>query len=357
MRIAVDCRMIGSGGIGSFISGLLPYFLEENECLLIGRHEQCSPFLRMPNASFCFCGIRPFSVKEIFFFPEDVLEEINQRDVYFTPYCDIPGGIRIPVFSTIHDVVFLDVRGLTGFLGRFARKLFYGRAAGCSDGIFTVSNFSKERILRHLRCKKPPEVVHNSAPAYLREPFDNPPRKKDQILFVGNIKRHKGLGTLLEAFQAASQKNGSFKSSLVIVGNAENFRTGDDEISGRLRELSSERDDIVFTGKISDEELRVLYASSKVLVQPSLYEGFGMPPLEAMTVGTRAIISDIPVFKEIYSDFPVTFFRAGDADDLSEKLLSFEDSPLSDDELSLIRGKYSYKKSAQKIVEVMGGKL
>ncbi len=50
--------------------------------------------------------------------------------------------------------------------------------------------------------------------------------------------------------------------------------------------------------------------NADALIQPSLYEGFGIPPLEAMTLGTQAIISDIPVFKEIYHDFPVRFFKA-----------------------------------------------
>ena len=54
LRIAIDCRMIGSGGIGTFISELIPYFLENNECLLIGTHEQCMPFVRMQNVEFCF---------------------------------------------------------------------------------------------------------------------------------------------------------------------------------------------------------------------------------------------------------------------------------------------------------------
>ena len=107
LRIAIDCRMIGSGGIGSFISELIPHFLKENECLLIGTHEQCAPFLRDQNVEFCFCDIKPFSFKESFAFPYEILEKINNYEVYFTPYCNIPSGINIPIFSTIHDVVFL----------------------------------------------------------------------------------------------------------------------------------------------------------------------------------------------------------------------------------------------------------
>ncbi|WP_294429729.1 glycosyltransferase family 1 protein [uncultured Treponema sp.] len=353
LRIAIDCRMIGSGGIGSFISELIPCFLKDNECLLIGTHEQCSPFLRLQNVEFCFCDIKPFSFKESFNFPLEVLEKINNCEAYFTPYCNIPSGITIPIFSTIHDVVFLDVKELTGFFGRFIRKMFYKRAVNYSEAVFTVSNFSKERIQKHLNCKKPLKVIYNAAPSYLKEPFDTLPKKEDKILFVGNIKKHKGLKSLLEAFELARKKDSNFKSKLVIVGNFENFRTGDKEIVEKLQKLSSSASCIEFTGKISNNELKYLYAESKLLVQPSLYEGFGIPPLEAMTVGTQALISDIPVFKEIYGNLPVTFFRAGDSEDLANKLLESikaESKPIN---LSVVEELYSYERSANIILESM----
>ncbi|HCC36260.1 MAG TPA: glycosyltransferase family 1 protein, partial [Treponema sp.] len=84
----------------------------------------------------------------------------------------------------------------------------------------------------------------------------------------------------------------------------------------------------------------------------SLYEGFGLPPLEAMTLGTHALVSDIPVFKEIYRDYPVVFFRAGDILDLKDKLLELlsEQKPeritLSNELLS----RYTFEKTASIIL-------
>ncbi len=343
LRIAIDCRMIGSGGIGTFISELIPYFLEHNECLLIGTHEQCMDFLRLQNVEFCYCDVKPFSMQEMFSFPQDVLNAIHKYDCYFTPYCNIPGGIQIPVFSTIHDIVFLDVKGLTGFLGRIGRKYFYQRAINMSKMIFTVSEFSKSRILAKLHCKKAIKVVYNSFPSYLIQKSEEfvSPQKTNSILFVGNIKKHKGLKILLDAFEKAKKQG--LKSRLVIVGNKDNFRTGDEETVERLNNFSN--DQIEFTGKITNEKLRELYASALVLVQPSLYEGFGIPPLEAMVMGTPAIISDIPVFKEIYKDFPVEYYNAQNSDELCKKLLEAESSPKKI-ELGSLKEKYSYKKSA-----------
>ncbi|MBQ2481657.1 MAG: glycosyltransferase, partial [Treponema sp.] len=116
-----------------------------------------------------------------------------------------------------------------------------------------------------------------------------------------------------------------------------------------LQELisSAEKNSIVFTGFLPDEELKQLLASAKILVQPSLYEGFGIPPLQALYSGTKAIISDIPVFKEIYADLPVCFFKAGNVDDLAQKLASvyFDDAPLPN-----FKKTYSYKNTANKIL-------
>ena len=349
LKLAVDCRMIGSGGIGSYISEIIPYLLKSAQCLLIGTHEQVMSFVRMENEEFCFCDVPPFSARELFSFPRDVLAKINACDAYYTPYCNIPAGIQVPVFSTIHDVVFFDVPELTSPLGRFVRKCFYRRAINRSRAVFTVSEFSKSRIQHHLHCKKPLVLTYNGVPKYLTKPFDEPVQQQDEILFVGNIKKHKGLGTLLQAFSQARDQG--LRAKLVIVGNADNFRTGDEETVARLEQAKAEKDSpLVFTGRVTNEELKELYARAKVLVQPSLYEGFGIPPLEAMTVGTPVIISDIPVFKEIYAAYPVTYFRAGDAADLAEKLLACQGGRV---DVSAVESGFSYAKSALTILETV----
>lgn len=340
--------MIGSGGIGSFIHELIPCFLEKNECLLIGTHEQCMDFLRMGNAEFCFCDVPCFSIREMLAFPKEILSKINSCDCYFSPYCNIPGGIKVPVFSTIHDIVFLDFPGLTGAMGRLARKIFYQRAINKSKLVFTVSQFSRSRIQEKLGCKKGISVVYNGIPKYLDAPLEHPPARKDQILFVGNIKKHKGLKTLLDACELAWRQG--FTSKLVIVGNKDNFRTGDEETVKRLETLPQDR--LEFTGRVSNDELKNIYAESRLLVQPSLYEGFGIPPLEAMTMGTPALVSDIPVFKEIYDGFPVEFFKAGDSESLCAKLLSSKEMPARVS-LGPLKDKYSYARSAEIIAETL----
>lgn len=319
MKLAIDCRMIGTGGIGTYISSLLPFFLKNFDCLLIGRPQDLKEFAGEHE----ICNIKTFSLKELLFFDKKILKKINNCNAYYTPYCNIPNGIKIPIYSTIHDVVFLDRPELASKLGILARKWFYLRAVKKSCKIFTVSEFSKQRIICHLHCKKPVVVTYSAVPEFLKPRNTTPKEKKNEILFVGNIKKHKGLHTLLPAFDTATKKG--LDAKLVIVGNANNFRTKDESIDKLLQKIDSSK--IIFTGKISNENLTELYSSSKLLVQPSLYEGFGLPPLEALKAGTNVLISDIPVFKEIYKDFPVTFFKTEDINDLCAKIIQMYDSP------------------------------
>lgn len=102
---------------------------------------------------------------------------------------------------------------------------------------------------------------------------------------------------------------------LKIIGEKEGFLVG-------MNEEDLHADDVIFTGKLDDDKLLYEIASAAFLVQPSLYEGFGLPPLEALYLGTQPIISDIPVFREIYSELPVIFFNMGDKNDLRDKFLN-----------------------------------
>lgn len=350
MHIAIDCRMSGKSGIGSYFDALLPYFLKNYECLLIGNKETLQNITQNKNTSLCYCDEEAFSFKELLFFPKKILDKINQCDAYYSPYCNIPSGIKIPIYTTIHDVVFLDIKGLSSKVGTFIRKCFYQHAINKSKKIFTVSEFSSTRIKSNLHCKKDVVVTYNAAPEYYLEKnnvtFDNTEKqtpKENTILFVGNIKKHKGLSILLEAFSGILEELPTLK--LIIVGSSENFRTGDSEIFDIIQTFP--KDSVVFTGKISNDELRNYYVNAKLLVQPSFYEGFGMPPLEALNCKTNVVLSDIPVFCEIYKDFPVTFFKTGNSSDLKEKIKYALNLP----EPNNIPNKYSFEKTFKIIKE------
>ena len=321
MTICIDCRMIDSSGIGVYLRGCLPFFLDtDNNFYLIGSSQKLKEFISIgANIEILECSVKPFSLQELFFFPGGCLSKINSGDRYFSPFFNIPGGIKIPVFTAIHDIIFPDIPELTSKPGLAVRMWFYRRAFAKSQNIFTVSEFSKLRI-EHYSEKKNQTVITYSAiqPKFLEYRDKALSREKNEtIIFIGNIKKHKGLDYLLDAFILA--KNDGLPHKLVIIGEKNNFRTSDNKMMEKIDVIGN--DTVSFTGFISDEQLMERLSTAALLVQPSLYEGFCLPPLEAMILGTQALISDIPVLKEIYADYPVKSFRAGDVYDLKNKLM------------------------------------
>ncbi|MCR5253300.1 MAG: glycosyltransferase family 4 protein [Treponema sp.] len=358
MKIVFDCRWHKKSGIGTFADNTLKNMLKtENEFLLLGFNslpEEFSASLSeedLKRIKCINCDISAFSFKELLFFPKTVSKVINQYDVYFSPYCNIPSGIKIPVFTTIHDVLFLDMPEIAGKAGTFIRKIFYKYAIFRSKAIFTVSEYSKQRIIYTLKCKKHIFVTYNGVPEnYLKQDKISTP-KTDSIIFIGNIKKHKGIQILIPAFKEFCKELSSKNlktPKLIIVGSKDNFRTNDASISSLIQ--SADENDIEFTGFISDEELKKRLSQAKILIQPSFYEGFGLPPLQALNCGTNTIVSDIEVFKEVYKNYPVTYFKTGDISDLKEKMLDvwLENKPVPD-----FTEQYSFKNTCDSILNAL----
>jgi glycosyltransferase involved in cell wall biosynthesis len=349
MKIAVDSRMSGMSGIGVFLDNILSFFISERSSihtfLLIGRGDQLEKYLTHSNCSIIRTDIKIFSIKEQLAFPT---KEINQCDVFFSPNYNIPAGIHIPIYSTIHDVVFLDVKGLVSPIGRLIRHYFLWRALRWSKKIFTVSEFSRQRILCYFKGTLDIIVVKNGIGYSIKNyvATEDAPYPFEYILYVGNIKKHKGLSLLFEAFKQAESQG--FSKKLVVVGEYKDFRTKDKTI---LKILDKEGKDILFTGKIPDNQLYNLMAHASLLVQPSFYEGFGLSPLEALYLGCPVLISDIPVFHEIYDGLPVTFFNVNDVNDLTDKILLLANITMEKKSIkNIIEDRYDFDRSANLIL-------
>ena len=331
MKIVVDCRYLYNSGIGKYLEGILPFFILSNhEIILLGDKEKINDF-----------GLEIIHNNTSAFSKNGLLldtKRINECDVFFTPNFIIPFGIKIPVFSMIHDIIFLDEKYASNhYIDYLIKKFFLKRCAKKSKKVFTVSNFSKKRIKHHLKIDS--IVAYSSITEALQEKKQKE-QTQNYLLFVGNVKRNKGLDTLLEAFLGLKDLY-----SLIIVGEYENFRTSMD-IKGNLENVS-------FTGHISDDELYELIRNAKFLIQPSRYEGFGLPPLEALYLGTKPIISDIEVFKEIYGEFDVAFFEVNNAESLEKAIRNSSETVNTNREMIL--KKYSFRDSARIILGEMEG--
>jgi glycosyltransferase involved in cell wall biosynthesis len=359
--------MINSGGIGVYLRGILPSMLRSpNDFLLLGNPSELEFYKQNANVNIIECDVKPFSLKELFFFPKKILEEINLSYLYFSPFYNIPDGIIIPIYSTIPGIIFPDMPELVSRTGLAIRMWFYRRVFKKSLEIFTLSNFSKSRIEHHLGRSRPVIVTYSAIqPVFLAyKKNNNDIQKTETIIFIGNFMKQKGLDCLLDAFFTAKKEGLPHK--LLIIGAEDNFCGSDNSIQQKIETIGS--NDVTFSGFISGEKLLKYLSEAALLVQPSFYEGFGLPPLEAQVLGTQALISDIPVFREIYDGFPVVFFRAGDAADLKDKMMEIlcaknssskkktaakqsskkSSPPLLSDELI---NKYTFEKTARRILE------
>ena len=219
---------------------------------------------------------------------------------------------------TVHDAATLDHP--EWFERKFA--LWYGallpRLIRKVRAIITVSHFSKERIVRLTGVH--PERVHvisngvepsfrladAKAVKQVRARFDlnNP-----YILFVGSLEPRKNLKMLLEAWRL-----GSFDGATLAVVGA----------TGHLFQkchFDSLPEGVRLLGRIEDEVLPVLYSGATGFVYPSIYEGFGLPPLEAMACGCPVAVSDIPAHREVFGSRAM-YFDPFSPEDLSSKLES-----------------------------------
>lgn len=347
MRIAIDCRLIGQSGIGTFIENVVPHMVAtpDADFVLVGDKAQLADYAGRENCTVVECTYDSFSPKELLRFP---VKAVNTCDVFYTPNFNIPMGIRIPIYCTIHDIVFFDTGHFGSTLHRAALKWYVRRALRIAKGVFTVSQFSRQRIQDYFHTQRDIQVLCNGLSQELLEYKASHPvvQQRAGIVYLGNIKRNKGIHILWQAYQKLMDEGGNVPP-LTIIGRFD-FRTKDDEI---LQTVLANKDKVRLVTDATNQQVYDILAHAACLVSPSLYEGFGIPPLEAMSLGTPVILSDIPVYQEIYGHYPVTFFKAGNADELCRMLRTLPSSPIDVDEL--IVSTYTYEKTAKKIMQVL----
>lgn len=328
-KIVIDCRYLGKSGVGRVLENVLLNldYSKDNYYIFWGQKKYVDQFQAN---EYIYDDVSPLSMKSMI---NKNVKKINCADILFTPYFIIPYGIKVKIISMIHDMILLDMPELNkNKIEYLLKKYIIKRGIKKSKYIVTVSQFSLDRISAYYPKYKQKYSFHYLGVTDDFKSFSSSEKKKNQVVFVGNIKKHKGLKTLIEAYS-----NIESEIDLVIVGDDKNFRNGDKEISNLISKTN-----ITFTGRVSDKDLKRIISESKFLIQPSLYEGFGLPPLEALYLGTKPIVSDIEVFREIYNDLPVLFFEKNNAADLQEKILH-GDASLNLD-IDKLNQKFSYKK-------------
>ena len=313
MRVAIDARKLHDFGIGTYIRNLLRQLARvdrQTEYVLLSRAADLDVAAQLgPNFRAVLEPSPNYSLREQVHVPWVLRRE--RPDVFHAPHYVLPAAVSCRSVVTIHDCIHLM------FPQYLPNKMAYAYARASmwtavkrSDRILTVSEASKRDIL-HFFTLAPEKivVVYNAIDDHfwLTPPDEEVARVRERyqldhqfILYVGNIKPHKNLVRLIEAF-AELRRTGFEELKLLIIG---------DEIS-KLPSLRRAvhghklHKHVRFLGYVSDDTLRVLYRLASLFVFPSLYEGFGLPPLEAMASGTPVVTSNQSSMPEVTGDAAV----------------------------------------------------
>lgn len=266
---------------------------------------------------------------------------------FFMPYFKIK---KTKYCTVIHDLCHLRKNEMSKYF-----KFIYNLATDISikkaDIIITVSKTIKQELIEKFNINPDRiKVVYNSiGQHFLDTNIDNNILQKynlekgKYILSVATLNKRKNIPELIKAFESISEKNPTLK--LVLVGGMGNEQ----------REKLTQHKNIIFTGYIADEELPILYKNAIFYVFPSLYEGFGIPLIEAQYCNCPVICSDIPVFREI-AENSAEFSSTG-ANGIAKKIEYLINNPTRREELVILGienvKRFSIEKIAKQLEECL----
>lgn len=361
--------MYGSkqAGLGRYVEKLISNILEqdnENEYVIFLRKENFDSFnTHRKNVKKVLVDIPWYGWREQFLFPIYLFKE--KLDLMHFPHWNVP-VFTPPFVLTVHDLIlihFPDRRAsklhpFFYFLKHLLFRCVLWFALRRSLAIITVSKFSKDDLIKTLKIKPKKIIVTYIAPFDQKKKSNENILKKYKItkpylLYVGVAFPHKNLEGLIKAWKIFTDKYG-FKYQLVLTGKENYFYK-------RLKKYTKKKyskelyKSIVFTNYVPDENLPFLYENAKVFVFPSLYEGFGIPPLEAMQYNIPVLSSVASCMPEVLNDATL-FVNAEDSKAFAESIYKI----LTDDDLKInllnnskkVLEKYSWKKTAIQTLDV-----
>ena len=355
-KVEFDIRMLHHSGIGAYIRGLLEgvsYLPDAPKFIFWGPHRyRCE----VPERLCELYVVRDFPIyswQEQILFPE----RLRFQTLFHAPHYNIPLRFRGKLVVSIHDLNHLEFsKNLPTPLHRLYARYMFGEAAARAACIIADSEFMKKEIIKKLKIA--PERI--SVIPLAVSPFSNGSKKSQiapiqnipprYLLAVGIHKSHKNYIFLIQTL-AQLWKSGRLALPLVIAAPREK----DNEEIKTIAHKIGVAEKIFLPGYVEKNQMPLLYQNAEALIFPSLYEGFGLPPLEAMHHGAPVLSSNRPPMTEVLSDVAL-FFNPESSDSLSDALLKLlSDSNLRAELIEKGRQnlmRFNWKKTAQATLDV-----
>lgn len=355
MIIGIDGNEANVGkrvGIGEYAYELLVQFRKfANSNLRFTIYLKNSPLPDMPKegSHWEYRIVKPRKLWTQIGLPLDIFFHRPRPDVFFTPSHYAPRFSPVSTAISIMDLSYVKFPELFKKSDLYQLVNWTRYSARKAKAVFTISLASKNDIIKEYKLASDRVIVTYPG---LKPIFasDSKMNKGDYILFVGTLQPRKNIERLVEAFAKIKPKYPQL--SLLIVGKKGWLY---DEILASPKK-NGVSGSVEFVDFVSDSELPSLYKNAKCFVLPSLYEGFGLPVLEAMQNGCPVIISNVSSLPEAGGDAAL-YVNPEDVDDIASKI----DNVLSDSELRLEmikKGydqvkKFSWEKTAKETLEVL----
>ncbi len=315
MRVAIDIRRAGDYGLGTYIRNVVNQLARidnDSRYLLIGERRHLAEFDPLPgNFELLEYAHQPGTFRTHLHLPW--LLRQSRVDILHMPWFYAPAIVPSRLLITVHDLSDVVAPQVGASPPVQTGRLFFARRAlNRADHIFAVSHASKRDLARffHIPESKITVVYDAVDERFLSEP---PPADAERILerhavnspyvlYAGNIRPQKNLPRLIEAFAVAKAELRGHPEldqlKLLVIGEALNRHADLRRAVVRARV----REDVRFLGFVPRPVLRVFYSRALAFLFPSLYEGFGLPPLEAMAHGTPVLTSNVSSLPEVFQD-------------------------------------------------------
>lgn len=323
MRIGIDARFIDlKMGIGRYLSELVSGLAETDSqndyVIFISAQAKLQPL--PTNFKIVKVDIHWYGLAEQIFWPFILYK--HRLDLIHFPHFNVPIFYRRKFVVTIHDLILFNfssakattLNKLLYILKKIGYRLVIGSAVRRSRKILTVSQFTATDICKKFSVPKDKIVVTPLASRWTdSQPLTDEKGeaiKQHNFLYIGNAYPHKNLELLITTFTEFRQLNQDF--TLTLVGHNDYFYR-------RLTDSYGAADGLIFKFDLNDVQLKTLYQQSYCYIFPSFYEGFGLPGLEAMSLGLPVLSSDRTSLPEIYGDAAL-YFDPDESADLLDKM-------------------------------------
>ncbi|MBI2602896.1 MAG: glycosyltransferase family 4 protein [Deltaproteobacteria bacterium] len=314
MRIGINGRFLLAKQTGvqraayNMVATLVKVDRDNEYFLFTGPQELGKDEWKHPNVTVIPANIRRDKTLHNMIWEQVTLPRLARQhrvDILHSPANMAPLFYKGKSIVHIHDLCFVVNPQWYSYLFRTWYKFVIPRLARKATRVVTNSNNSRNDLL--LFCKLPIErvslvywAVDNSFHQEIDLASALTRQRKDYILYVGSLEPRKNIRILVEAFELLRKKNPDLKTKLVLIGGESPLFAS---VSLTIKEY---KDDIILKGFVNEHTLREYYRNAELVVYPSLYEGFGLPPLEAMASGTPVVTSITSSIPEVVGTAALT---------------------------------------------------